>query len=245
MRAKKRKFGLSFSDAVEKFNEAISSCSNVCSSCHQVWFKQSVKDVSSLNKTECLDLSLLNMCLIGYISFANCEWICNTCLANIRQGKIPKLSYINGMKFPQKPQELNLNNLEERLISLRIPFMQIRALNSGSQFSLKGSVVNVPAEIEPTIRALPRLQDNCKTISVKLKRMKEFKHAVVTENVRPVAVMTSLRTLMNTSDLYRKANISIDDDWTVSNQEITDVSSSQPLQDDDNDESDAFSETGG
>ena len=52
------------------------------------------------------------------------------------------------MTFPVKPPELNLSNLEERLISLRIPFMQIRALNSGGQFSLKGPVVNVPAEIE-------------------------------------------------------------------------------------------------
>ena len=82
---------------------------------------------------------------------------------------------INGFKLPDKPAELNLNNLEERLISLRIPFMQIWALNSGGQLSLKGSVVNVPTEIEPTIRALPRLQHTSETIPVKLKRMKGFK----------------------------------------------------------------------
>ena len=82
------------------------------------------------------------------------------------------------MKFIEKPAELNLNNLEERLVSLRIPFMQIRALNSGGQFSLKGSVVNVPSDIEPTIHILPRLQNKTETIPVKLKRMKEFKHAV-------------------------------------------------------------------
>ena len=63
------------------------------------------------------------------------------------------------MKFPDKPTELNLSNLEERLISLRIPFMQVRALARGGQFSLKGSVVNVPADVEPTIRALPRLRN--------------------------------------------------------------------------------------
>ena len=238
---KKRKMGVSFFEAVEKFNEAICSCSYVCSCCHQVWFKQSVKKVSSLHNTESLDLALLKMCVTGYTSVADCEWICNTCLFNIRQGKIPKLSFINGMKFPQKPQELNLNNLEERLISLRIPFMQIRALNSGGQFSLKGSVVNVPTEIEPTIRALPRLQDESETIPVKLKRKKEFKHAVATENVRPLAVMTALRTLMNTSQLYKEANISIDDDWTVSNQDIAVDTSSHPLESDD--ESDTFSET--
>ena len=131
---KRRKVGFSFQQSIEKFNEALSSCSYVCSCCQQVWFKQSVKEVSSLKRTESIDLSLLTKCLTGYTSVANLEWICNTCLFNIRQGKIPKLSFINGMTFPQKPQELNLNNLEERLISLRIPFMQIRALNSGGQF---------------------------------------------------------------------------------------------------------------
>ena len=145
------------------------------------------------------------------------------------------------MKFIEKPAELNLNILEERLVSLRIPFMQIRALNSGGQFSLKGSVVNVPSDIEPTIHALPRLQNKSETIPVKLKRMKEFKHAVTTENVRPVSVMTALQTLLRTSQLYKDANITIDDKWSVDNREVTGESSSsdQPASDS---ESDAFSE---
>ena len=155
---RKQRFGHSLSEAKDKFKEAISSGSSyVCSCCHQTWFKRSVRTISSLGKT-ILNTSLLNKCLTGYLSVANCEWLCNTCLFNINKGKIPRLAVINGMKFPYKPAELNLSDLEERLISLRIPFMQIRALNSGGQFSLKGSVVNVPADIEPTIRALPRLR---------------------------------------------------------------------------------------
>ena len=238
---KKRKLGVSFSEAVEKFNDAICSCSYVCSSCHQVWFKHSVKDVSLLKETASLDMSLLKKCLTGYTSVADREFICNTCLFNIRQGRIPKLSFINGMKFPQKPPELNLNNLEERLISLRIPFMQIRTLNSGGQFSLKGSVVNVPADIAPTIRALPRTQNESETIPVKLKRMKEFKHAVATENVRPVAVMTALRTLIDTSELYKEANVSADEDWRDEKMNITDDVSSH-TQGCVDEESDTFSE---
>ena len=178
-RRRRRQFGDSFSEAVDKFKEAINaSCSYVCSCCHQTWFQHSVKKVSSLNERS-LNTDLLNKCLTGYISVANYEWMCNTCLYNVKQGKIPKLSVVNGMKFPYKPAELDISHLEERLISLRIPFMQIRTLNSGGQFSLRGPVVNVPTEIEPTIHALPRLQKNkTETIPVKLKRMKEFKHAV-------------------------------------------------------------------
>ena len=48
------------------------------------------------------------------------------------------------MKWPNRPPELNLHQLEERLIALRIPFMQIRELPRGGQYSLKGNVINVP-----------------------------------------------------------------------------------------------------
>ena len=179
--------------------------------------------------------------MTGYISVEKCEWLCNTCFNNIKQGKIPKLSVLNSMKFPSKPPEINLSNLEERLISLRIPFMQIRALNSGGQFSIKGSVVNVPVEIEPTIRALPRFQHQSETIPVKLKRKKEFKHAVATENIRPAAVLAALKTLQNTSELYKEANILIDDDWDVDYVET--INKDNPVDHDDSgDESDAFSE---
>ena len=243
---KKRKLGFSFSDTITKFNEAIcQSASYVCSCCQQVWFRESVKEVSAIDRISSVNSSLLKKCVTSHVSAADCEWICNTCIYNIKREKIPKLAVINGMKFPDRPPELNLNNLEERLISLRIPFMQIRALNSGGQLSLKGSVVNVPAEIEPTIRALPRLQNKSETIPVKLKRMKSMKNSVVTENVRPVAVMAALQTLLNSSELYREANISIDDKWNSENKTEPDIEDeSLRYGESSDDESDTFSETG-
>ena len=240
---KKRKIGLSFPDAINKFEDAVcQSVSYVCSCCHQTWFKHSVREVSSLNNISALNKTLLQECVTGFLSVANREWICSTCIYNIRRDKVPKLAVINGMKFPDRPPELNLNNLEERLISLRIPFMQIRALNSGGQFSLKGSVVNVPAEIEPTIRALPRLQHQSETIPVKLKRMKEFKSAVVTENVRPVAVMAALQTLLKSSELYIEANISLNDAWNNDDKAKREIEG-EPIEESSGDESDAFNET--
>ena len=207
---KKRKIGVSFEEAVDKFNEAIKdSCSYVCSCCNQIWFKQSVKLLSSVSKS--IDSSLFTQCVKGYRSVGNQEWICTTCSNNLRQGKIPRLSVVNGMSFPEQLPELKLNSLEERLISLRIPFMQIRSLSSGGQFSLKGSVVNVPTEIEPTIRALPRMQNESETIPIKLKRMKELKSSVLTENVRPGFVLNALKTLVNTSQFYKDTKISIDE----------------------------------
>ena len=207
------KLGRSVFESIEKFNASISeSCSYVCSCCHQLWFKQSVRSISSLENLS-LNKTLLNRYLTDILSVENIQWICTTCLFNIRKGKVLKLSVLNGMKLPPKPPELDLCNLEERLISLRIPFMQIRCLGAGGQYSLKGSVVNVPAQIEPTIRALPRPHNKTETIPVKLKRMMSMTHAVATENIRPDAVMLALKKLMATSELYNEAHISIDERW--------------------------------
>ena len=59
-------------------------------------------------------------------------------MSALRDSKTPKLSVANGMNWPEKPPELNLYRLEERLIALCIPFMQIRELPRGGQYSLKG-----------------------------------------------------------------------------------------------------------
>ena len=61
----------------------------------------------------------------NFTSIGNEEWISNTCLSASRECKPPNLSVSNGMKWPDKPPELNLHQLEERLIALHIPFMQI------------------------------------------------------------------------------------------------------------------------
>ena len=60
------------------------------------------------------------------------------------------------MKFPQKSEILNLTSLEERLVSPRIPFMQIHELPRGGQFKIHGNVVNVPADVNSTVNVLPR-----------------------------------------------------------------------------------------
>ena len=105
-----------------------------------------------------------------FTSVGNEEWICHTCLSALRDSKLPKLSVANGMKWPDKPPELNLHQLEERLIALRIPFMQIRELPRGGQYSLKGNVINVPVDIQPTINSLPRPMDENFTVAIQLKK---------------------------------------------------------------------------
>ena len=116
------------------------------------------------------------------------------------------------MGFPERPKELELYPLEERLVSLRIPFMQIRQLPRGGQLSIKGNV-NVPIDIQPTINSLPRTFDKSGTISVELKKKLSYKSCDFSENVRPMAVICDLHRLMNESDLYKNSGITIDEKW--------------------------------
>lgn len=100
------------------------------------------------------------------------------CHKYIKMGKTPAFSVINGFRFPRKPPELDITEMEERLISPRIPFMQLMEKPRGGQKSLRGNVVNVPADVNETVKSLPRTLADTETIQVKLKIKQNFKHHV-------------------------------------------------------------------
>ena len=83
---------------------------------------------------------------------------------------MPKLCDNNGLMFPSRPKELELTNLEERLVSPRLAFMQLREMPRCGQVSVRGNVVNVPADVNSTIKSLPRMTDDSETIMLQLKR---------------------------------------------------------------------------
>ena len=90
------------------------------------------------------------------------------------------------MELPDKHPELNLHKLGERLIALRIPLMQIKELPCGGQYSLRGNVINVPVDIQPTINCLPRPMDENFTVAIQLKKKLSYKKEDFKENVRPL-----------------------------------------------------------
>ena len=170
----------------------------VCTCCHQTWFRKGVCMLKNINLPKSSRVYLTK-----FMSVYDEEWICHTCMGAIRDGKVPKLSVANGIKLPDKPPELDLHQLEERLISLRIPFMQIRELPRGGQYSLKGNVINVPVDIQPTVSCLPRPMDEHFTIAVQLKKKLSYRKVDFKENVRPLRVLTALHWLVNKSALYK------------------------------------------
>ena len=202
-------------ESIKRFHSDISfGPIYVCSCCHQTWFRKSV----SVLKNTHIPAESKRLHCTEFTSVGNEEWICHTCLSALRDSKLPKLSVANGMKWPDKPPELNLHQLEERLIALRIPFMQIRELPRGGQYSLKGNVINVPVDIQPTINSLPRPMDEKFTVAIQLKKKLSYKKVDFKENVRPLRVLSALHWLMNNSELYKKSGIVVDDNWF---QEVT------------------------
>jgi len=117
------------------------------------------------------------------------------------------------MQFPQRPEVLNLTQLEERLISPRIPFMQIRELPRGCQLSIHGNVVNVPAEVNLTVNSLPRSLNDSQTIPIKLKRKLTYKHHYKFQNVRPKKVLDAAKYLADTSELFKAEGVTIKENW--------------------------------
>lgn len=162
------------SKAIKHFKDIASSGpSYICSCCTQTWFKDGVRKADSL-----VSFATASKCLLGVKSAEDVEWVCHTCHKYIKMGKTPAFSVINGFRFPRKPPELDITEMEERLISPRIPFMQLMEKPRGGQKSLRGNVVNVPADVNETVKSLPRTLADTETIQVKLKIKQNFKHHV-------------------------------------------------------------------
>ncbi|XP_060561861.1 uncharacterized protein LOC132721554 [Ruditapes philippinarum] len=208
--AKRKKHGNDIDNCISVFHESVKLGPQfICTCCLQTWFRQSVCNVKFIKGD--IDLQFLT----GTLSVDGLEWICLTCKTGLLNKKVPKLSVRNGMSWPKRPNELNLYPLEERLISLRIPFMQIRELPRGRQYSVKGNVVNVPVDIQPVVNELPRPFDENITVAVKLKKKLSYKSCVFSENVRPFHVLVALHWLKRNSDLYKHSAVTIDEEWAT------------------------------
>ncbi|GBM98031.1 hypothetical protein AVEN_151122-1 [Araneus ventricosus] len=101
------------------------------------------------------------------------------------------------------------------MVALYINFIQLRPLKAYAlnlQIGMKGSVVNIPIDIDDMVQVLSRAFDNLATIQIKLKRHVMHKSNYLFETVRPVAVCDALDYLVQTP-LYREHNININTNY--------------------------------
>ena len=110
-----------------------------------------------------------------YVSYDANQWICRTCDSSLSRNVLPLQARTNCLALDVVPPELELNPLELRLISQRIPFMKMLALLSGKQRAIKGPAVNVPSEMDRVCKMLPRLPSQCELVPFKLKRKLSYR----------------------------------------------------------------------
>ncbi|KAK3924355.1 Nuclear receptor corepressor 1 [Frankliniella fusca] len=149
----------------ERFNEQKKEMPTViCTCCAQLFFKKST--ISELVLKIHQTLSVTDVCTYRHHLEENESGnVCSTCANHLKKGKIPHFAATNGLVFDPLPQELaGLTTLEERLVSARIPFMQIRELGYQKQLGLKGNCVNVPIDINKTVTCLPRMDSENDTL---------------------------------------------------------------------------------
>ena len=230
-------------DVIQLFEKLVSFGPDyVCSCCTQTFFETSVRKVQKMRKEK---IELISKFLSQTRSVGNVEWICQSCSDSASRGKTPKFWVNNGLKFPVQPEVLKLSNLEERLISPRLPFMQLREMPRGGQINLRGNIVNVPADVNGTIKSLPRMIDENETIMLKLKRKLSYKHHVAFENVRPNKVFDAAKWLVGNSTLFKNEGIIVNESWlqhshtlstipdqTVQEEDTADKSSDEWTEDD-------------
>ncbi|GFY14469.1 helitron_like_N domain-containing protein [Trichonephila clavipes] len=127
-----------------------------------------------------------------------------------------KTRLYNGFKYPPFPQHLKnfpLDLVTERLISPRIPFMQIRRLRHVlGQFGIYGQVINVPIEVNTMVNSLPRNIDDDHSITVHIKRKKIHKSNYLCGIVNKRKIKAWLQHLKD-SPLYTSYGITVDDSF--------------------------------
>lgn len=148
--------------------------------------------------------------------------ICSTCKVALDKQNIPIFSTYNGFKYPEIPAHLpKLDLVMERLISPRLPFMQIRRLRHvHGQFGIYGQVINVPVSVDTMVNQLPRdiSDDNC--IYVHIKKKQIHKSSYLQGLINKKNIKAWLQYLVNTP-LYTYYNITINHGFISDDNEET------------------------
>ena len=180
----------------------------VCVCCNRMMYRQNVVSFNKLKYIKVTKELFEQMfpSQNSYVSSDGKQWVCKTCDGSLSKGNMPVQAKANGLQLCSIPPELsNLNALELRLISLRVPFMKMVALPSGKQRYIHGPAVNVPSNLDSICTMLPRLPTESELIALKLKRKLAYRGHYMYDYISPEKVMAALMWLKSNNPLY--ANI--------------------------------------
>ena len=164
----------------------------VCVCCNRLMYHKTVLEFQMSR----YDKAPSNFVVPESVSACDKQWICMTCHNALKRGLLPAQAKANNLDLDDVPVELSdLNPLEIRLISLRIPFMKMVALPCGKQRAIHGPAVNVRTDLTSVCTLLPRLPSQMQMVPMKLKRKLCYKGHYMYQYIRPAKVLASLRWL--------------------------------------------------
>ncbi|XP_071963919.1 uncharacterized protein [Antedon mediterranea] len=217
-RAEKRNFEF----VLQNFRESTSHGPEyVCCVCFKMLFKNQVVKCTKAKYEyrTCINEKYLHICNnecnnpCQFAKSPRCTlWICFTCHKKLLKGKVPAEANSNNLELQEIPPELKcLNNLEQHLIGLNIPFMKLMNLPKGGQHGIHGPVVCVPSNTIETVKILPRPEADDQLISVKLKRKLSYKGYYKYKFVNTSNVIQALEYLQDHNKWY--FDVAIDENW--------------------------------
>ena len=144
------------------------------------------------------------------------QCICKSCKKSYKNGIAPTFAFPDEIHRNKGMKNLsNLSELEERLVALRIPFLQIKEMGpryKKPQLGLTRGVINVPTCINRIQSTLPRNIRETDTVVVAIKRRLKLKNSYAIGRVRIHIVMKALKQLCQTM-LYKLEDVKIDNEW--------------------------------
>ena len=195
-----------------------------CSICHKMWRRNgvrklddNVKESLKSNKNTSAD-KVVEECLKykPIIDEKLGEWICHTCLSNLKKGKMPAQAIANNLELKPLPSVIeDANELETRLVSPVIPFSKIVSLKGQAYQGVKGESVCIPVEpdkVAKKITKLPRKLSDAELVPLKLKRRLRFHGYYMFQVIRRHKVENIFHWLVRNNPLFKK-NIAFNREW--------------------------------
>ncbi|XP_063984843.1 uncharacterized protein LOC135166507 [Diachasmimorpha longicaudata] len=177
---------------------------SVCEICDRLWFQSELRTLTPqqqkiiAKKFNDEDISKLAAC--------------RGCIQSLARNNIPTFAKFNGFNYPPIPAHLPpLNSVSARLISPKLPFLQVRrVLTVEGHDKLLTQVINVPTTDDTVVHQLPRNMFHDCCINVQLDEKRIYDSVELMDFVKKSDIQVWLEYLI-TTPLYTLYNITIDE----------------------------------
>jgi hypothetical protein len=159
-----------------------------CAICDQLNFAKN-------SKSFMLDLESEYLRLTTHDKTFSSGKICLPCKRSLENGKMPQFATLDQIRCNTPLLVVSaLMELEERLVSLRISFAQIRPWGyKRPKMGLIGSIIIVPVHLDVVQKSFPQFISDTMIIVVALKRRLRYKNVYQTGKVSVHSVMKELK----------------------------------------------------